>query len=246
MSKAREITYNVDGLSMVGYLAQPSGDGPWPSVLIGHDGIGLDDYQRRRADELAAHGYLALAMDYHGGQLYFGRPKEMLARILPLMADEKRMQAIGCAAMDILLALPDVDSSRLAALGYGAGGRIVLELARSGVPFRSIAVVHPGLPAKAQAEHWTDVTSAVLLCTGSEDPLCTPDLALTFGRALEEAGLDWRINIYGGAKHAFWARPLNSDGSLKHTEPTVPGVGYHPKHAERAWHAVLDLFRETL
>jgi dienelactone hydrolase len=25
----------------------------------------------------------------------------------------------------------------------------------------------------------------------------------------------------------------------------VPGVGYHPKHATRAWQAVLDLFGET-
>jgi hypothetical protein len=24
----------------------------------------------------------------------------------------------------------------------------------------------------------------------------------------------------------------------------VPGVGYHPKHTERAWRAVLDLFGE--
>ena len=146
MIATREVTYDVDGLSMIAHLAQPDSPGPWPAVLIGHDGIGLEEYQRQRADDLAAHGYLALAMDYHGGEEFFGRPDAMLARVMPLLANAERMQAIGRAALDILLALPGVDPNRIAALGYGAGGRIVLELARIGVPFKATAVVHPGLP----------------------------------------------------------------------------------------------------
>jgi dienelactone hydrolase len=177
----REVTYEVDGLRMIAHLAQPNGPGPWPAVLIGHDGVGLDDYQRQRADDPATHG-------------------------------------------------------------------IVLELARAGVPFKALAVVHPALP-EARAEDWIDAGGPFLLCTGSEDPLCTPEQLLTFGRALQAAGVDWPLHIYGGAKHAFWARPRNPDGSLaegaNHTMATVPGVGYHPKHTPRAWQAVLDLFGET-
>lgn len=89
-----------------------------------------------------------------------------------------------------------------------------------------------------------------LLCTGSEDPICSPDQVLTFTRALQDAGVDWRVNVYGGAKHAFWAQPRNPDGSptggTTHATATVPGVAYHPAHAERAWRAVLDLFDETI
>ena len=248
MIATREVIYDVDGLSMVGHLAHPEGEGPYPAVLIAHDGVGLDDYQRHRADELAAGGYIALAMDYHGGQVFFGKPDEMLARTMPLIADAGRMQALGRAALDILLAVPGVDRDRVSALGYGAGGRIVFELARIGVAFKAIAVVHPAFPA-ASAADWTDVNSTFLLCTGSEDPICTPEQVLTFGRALQDAGIDWRVNIYGGAKHAFWARPINSDGSpaegITHAQATVPGVGYHPTHTTRAWQAVLDLFSET-
>jgi dienelactone hydrolase len=249
MIATREVTYDADGLTMVAHLARPHGEGPRPAVLIGHDGIGLDDYQRGRADELAEHGYIALAMDYHGGELFSGNPEAMLARVMPLMADAGRMQALGRAALDLLLALPDADPGRLAALGYGAGGRIVLELARAGVPFKSVAVVHPGLPA-ARPEDWAKVTGPFLLCTGSEDPICSPDQLLTFARALQDAGVDWRANIYGGAKHAFWAQPRNPDGSpiageTTHPQATVPGVGYHPAHAARAWRDVLDLLDET-
>jgi dienelactone hydrolase len=249
MIATRDVSYDVDGLTMIAHLARPRGEGPWPAVLIGHDGIGLDDYQRRRADDLAARGYAALAMDYHGGQLFTGRPEAMLARVMPLIADAGRMQAVGRAALDALLAVPGVDRARLGALGYGAGGSIVLALARTGVPFKAVAVVHPALPA-IDAADWTDMTGAVLLCTGSEDPLCTPEQALTYSRALQDAGVDWRVNVYGGAKHAFWARPTNPDGSpaegTTHLQATVPGVGYHPTHTPRAWRAVLDLFDEAL
>lgn len=116
------------------------------------------------------------------------------------------------------------------------------------MPFKAIAVVHPGLP-NVSAGVWPNVTSTFPLCTGSEDPLCTPEQVLTFSRALQAARIDWRVYIYRGAKHAFWARPTYLDGSpavgSTHTKATVPGVGYHAKNTIRAWQAVLDLFGET-
>jgi len=248
MIVTREVPYEVDGLTMIAHLAQPDSPRPWPAVLIGHDGVGLDEYQRQRADDLAAHGYAAFAMDYYGGETFFNRPDEMLARVLPLMANEERMRAIGRAALHTLLALPGIDPNRIAALGYGAGGLIVLELARVGVPFKAIAVVHPALP-DAKTDEWSALSGPLLLCTGSEDPLCTPDQLLAFGGALQHAAADWRVTIYGGAEHAFWARPRNPDASpaegAAHTMATVPGVSYHPKHTPRAWRAVLDLFGEA-
>lgn len=242
-----QIVYDADGLKMTAHLARPHGEDPWPAVLIGHDGVGLDDYQRSRADELAAHGYVALAMDFHGGQTFFGQPEAMLARTMPLLADTKRMLAIGHVALDVLLSTPGVDPDQLFTLGYGAGSRIVLELAKTGVSFKAVAVVHPALP-EPNAHDWREVGSAILLCTGSEDPICTPDQLLAFSRALQDAGVDWQVNIFGGAEHAFWSRPTNSDGTsadgLDHVQATVPGVGYHPKHAERYWRTVLDFFEE--
>jgi dienelactone hydrolase len=234
---------------MTGHLARPDGEGPWPAVLIGHDGVGLESYQRSRADELARRGYVAFAMDYHGGEVFLGRPEAMLARTMPLLADIERMRAIGQAALGQLLAQPGVDRARLLALGYGAGGRIVLELARAGVPFQAMALVHPGLP-NAGDDECAGMTASILICTGSEDPIVTPGQVLAFGEALQRAGLDWRANIYGGAKHAFWARQASGnagpDGKSVRAPATVPGVGYHPTHAARAWQAVIDHFDEAL
>lgn len=119
----REVSYDVDGLNMVAHLARPEGEGRWPAVLVGHDGVGLDDYQRSRADELAAHGYVALAMDYHGGQKFFGKPEAMLARTMPLLGDPGRMQIIGRTALHLLLAEPDVEPHQGDPSGFvGRGG----------------------------------------------------------------------------------------------------------------------------
>ncbi|XUK61845.1 Dienelactone hydrolase [Plantibacter sp. RU18] len=242
----RDIAYNVDNARMVGYLATPQGVGPWPVVLLSHDGVGLDDYQRRRVDDLAEHGYLTFALDYHGGRTFFGQPEAMLERIVPMMADTDRMLSLGRAAMNVLLAEPGADPNRIAAVGYGAGARIVLELARAGADFKAVAVIHPGLPL-AHADDWADKDATYLLSTGSDDPLCTPFQLLELGNTMQQAGLDWRAHIYGGAQHAFWARPKQGAGTEDaHAERTVPGVGYHATHAPRLWHTVLDFVTRSV
>jgi len=178
-------------------------------------------------------------------------PQEV-AQALQREADDNARPLAGgrvLAPNRYTVTLGAADHDRLAALGYGAGGRIVLELASARVPFKALAAIHPGLPA-ARAEDWNNVGGAYLLCTGSEDPLCTPDQLFAFTSALQDAGVDWRVNVYGGAKHAFWAAPMHPDGSLTggttHVVATVPGVGHHALHATRAWQAVLDLLDETV
>lgn len=249
MVTTREVSYPADELIMVGHLARPEGHGPWPTVLLAHDGIGLNDFQRHYADDLAERGYLTLAMEYHGGR-WFSNPDEMLARCLPLIADPDRMQAIGRAALEVLLAEPGADPDRLAAVGLGTGGSTALELARAGVAFRALAAVHPGVPANAQPPEWTSVTGTVLLATGSEDPLCTPNQLLSFGRVLQEAQLDWCVNIYGGARHAFWHPPVRRDGALAdtghHEHEELGHAGHHPQHAQRLWNDVIALLAERL
>jgi dienelactone hydrolase len=248
MVTTRQFEYLVDGETMVGHLAVPEGSGRRPGVLIGHEGIGLNDFQRRRADELAASGYVAFAMDYHGGR-WLPDPREMMARLGPLLADPDRMRAVGRAALDVLCQEPRTDTSQLAAIGYGAGGTIALELGRDGVELRAIAGVNPILNA-VRPQDSANISCPVLVCVGSEDPLVTADQRRAYGEEMQAAGVDWQLVVYGGAKHVFHHPPMNRDGSLAdadaHDQLTAPGVGYHPVHARRAWRAILGLLDETV
>jgi dienelactone hydrolase len=242
-----EIDYHADGKILRGHLAWPTAEGPHPGVLIGHEGIGLNDFQRKRADRLAERGYIAFAMEYNAGRWFFD-PAEMMSVLGPLIANPARMRDIGSAALQVLLNHPQIDPSRVAAIGYGTGGTIALELGRTGASLNAIVAVNPVLPT-AHAEQWANVRCPILVCVGSEDPLAPPALLSRFAEQMRVAGIDWQLVVYGGAEHAFHLPPLNADGSMStrngHERPT-PGVSYHHLHAQRAWRAVLELLDETL
>ncbi|MFF1508165.1 dienelactone hydrolase family protein [Streptomyces sp. NPDC058326] len=231
----RTVEYPADGLTMIGHLALPSGTDRRPAVLIGPEGTGLNDFQRRRADALAELGYVALAFDLHGGR-WFTDPQEMLARAMPLLADPDRLRDIGHAALDVLRAEPRTDPGRIAAIGYGTGGAVVLELGRAGVDLRAIGTVNalttgrPGEAARIRCPVWAGV--------GSEDPIMAAAQRDAFTAEMQAAGVDWRLVVYGGALHAFHHPPVDQD--------VVPGVGHHPEHARRAWRDIVGLLDECL
>lgn len=231
----RTVEYPADGLTMVGHLAIPAGVGRRPAVLLGPEGPGLNDVQRRRADALAELGYVALAFDINGGR-WFSDPEEMMAYIMPLLDDTERMRGIGYAALDVLRAEPRTDPDRIAAIGYGTGGAIALELGRDGVDLRAIGTINavttgrPGEAANIRCPVWAGV--------GSEDPIMPPAQREAFAAEMQAAGVDWRLVIYGGAEHAF--HHPNVDHAVR------PGVSHHPLHAERAWRDVVGLLAECL
>ena len=233
----RTVEYPADGLTMVGHLALPAGTGRRPAVLVGPEGPGLNDFQRGRADALAELGYVVLAFDIHGGR-WFTDPQEMLARVMPLLADPGRMRGIGHAALDVLRAEPRTDPDRIAAVGYGTGGAIGLELGRDGVNLRAIGTINalntgrPGEAARIRCPVWAGV--------GSEDPIVPPSQREAFTAEMQAAGVDWRLVVYGGALHAFHHPPTGREQKL------LPGVGYHERHAQRAWRDIVDLLAETM
>ncbi|KDN82042.1 dienelactone hydrolase family protein [Kitasatospora cheerisanensis] len=231
----RTVRYPADGLTMVGHLALPAGTGRRPAVLIGPEGPGLSDAVRERADALAELGYVALAFDINGGR-WIADPQEMLARALPLLDDPERMRAIGHAALDVLLAEPRTDPDRIAAVGYGTGGAIGLELGREGYPLRAIGTVNglvtgrPGEAANIACPVWAGV--------GSEDPIMPAERRDAFAAEMQAAGVDWRLTVYGGAQHAFHHPTADHE--------VLPGVAHHPRQAARAWQDVLALLAECL
>lgn len=231
----RTVDYPADNLTMIGYLALPAGDERRPAVLIGPEGMGLSDVERRRADALAELGYVALAFDLHGGR-YLEDPEEMLARCMPLLADPDRMRGIGRAALDVLSAEPRADLNQIAAVGYGTGGAVALELGRDGIDLRAIGTVNAlttGRPGEA-----TRIRCPVWAGVGSEDPIMSPSQRDAFSAEMQAAGVDWRLAVYGGALHGF------HHPTVDHT--VVPGVGYHPRHAQRAWRDIVALLAECL
>ncbi len=213
-----EIEYECDGQRLVGQLAVPDGSGQRPGVLVAHEGPGIDANAKARARRLTEEqGYVTFALDYIGdGKRLDGMPAVM-ERLGPLMGDPLKTRALGQAGLDVLTGCDRTDGSKLAAIGHCFGGTMALELARGGSPLAA--------------------TGKVLVCIGAEDPLIPAQQRIDFETEMRNGGVDWRMNLYGGAAHSF----TNPDaGALG-----VPGIEYHELTNQRSWEAMLDLFREV-
>jgi dienelactone hydrolase len=154
--------------------------------------------------------------------------------------DIERIRARGRAGLDALLAEPRTDPSRVAAIGYCFGGTLVLELARSGADLRAVVGFHPGLDVSRPRDS-ANITCSVLLCVGADDPHVTAEHRAAFEQDMRAAGVDWRINLYGGVEHSF-THPRAGAPDVE----LPPGLRYDRRADERAWRAMLDLFDEVL
>jgi dienelactone hydrolase len=234
-----DIEYDVDGQQMVGHLAYDDARiGRSPAVLLCHEGGGLDDNVKGRAERLADLGYVAFALDYYGGGKPIPTAAEAMERLGPLMADPDRTRRLGLAGLDVLLAQERTDPDRVAAIGFCFGGAMSLELGRAGADLKAIVGFHPGL-GTGRPEDSKNIRGSVLMMLGSADGFVSTDQRMAFEKDMTDAGVaDWNLEVYGGVGHSF-TNPL-ADGL------GIPGVGYDQRSDDRSWQSMLRLFAETI
>jgi dienelactone hydrolase len=233
--RIEDIEYTVEGQRMIGHLAvDDERSGRRPGVLVCHEGPGLDEHAKGRAERLAGLGYAAFALDYHGD----GKPlagEQVMERLGALMGDPDAIRQLAEAGLEILLAQPEVDSDRIAAIGYCFGGTMALELARSGADISLVVGFHSGLATQRPAKPG-EVKAAILACIGADDPIIPPEQRAAFEEEMRAAEVDWRLYLFGGAVHSF----TNPAASTR----AMPGIDYHQPTDERSWRAMLDFFDE--
>lgn len=227
--------WDNDGRRYVGYLVVP--DNPQgPAVLLAHNAPGIDEFERGIARRLAGLGYIVLCADYVGNGELLDMDR-VHARLGPAIADTTLLRDPITAAFHALVAQPGVDTSRVAAIGYCLGGAAVLELARGGAEVAAVVTFHGSLPV-TQPEDNRNIKGRVLIQTGAADAMVPAEARTLFETQMNEAGVDWRMLLYGGVLHAFTVPSA--------TSYDMPGLRYDPSADERSWRAMLDLFSESI
>ncbi len=185
-----------------GELYHPDGDGPHPALLLVHDCRGVRDYQRQRARQLAADGYLVMILD-----AFTSRGIEHTCQGL---AEEENFRIRGgrvqdvFAAWDYLAARDDVLAFRIGLLGWDY--HVVLgAVARDGIGklfdarFMAAVAIHPG----CNATSGTDFVAPVLVVIGEDDDYTPADECRVMERHATRSPEFFSVLYLDGAAHGF-------------------------------------------
>jgi dienelactone hydrolase len=232
------LEYRADGLDMLGQLSfDETTSGRRPGVLVFPEAFGLGEHAMSRARRLAELGYITLAGDLHGSRYVAGDLDEALGLLAPLRDAPSRVRDRAQGALDALLARPEVDPARIAAIGYCFGGTMSLELGRAGAPLAAIAGFHSGLATKTPADA-KNIKGRVLVCIGADDPAIDGAQRAAFETEMREGGVNWQMSLYGGVVHSF-------------TNPHADALGrpafarYDAQADARSWSEMRTLFDEA-
>ena len=196
---AKEITYEVEGITYEGYFISTSPNAPM--ILLIHDWDGLTDYEIKRATMLADLGYSVFAADLFGAGVRPTEVKDKRQHTGELFRDREKMRQLMIAALDIAKSKgAKVDNA--VAMGYCFGGAAVLELARSGADLRGFVTFHGGLTTP-EGQNYQKAKGTVLILHGTADSAITMDDFSKLAQELEQAGVEHEMISYSGAPHAF-------------------------------------------
>jgi carboxymethylenebutenolidase len=227
--KARYVTYPSPGGTsgtMRGYLVQPSGNGPFPVVLVIHENRGLNPYIEDVARRAATEGFLALAPDGLspvGG--YPGNDDE--GRTLQAGLDQAKLRTDMLNSARYLKSHA-ASNGKLGVTGFCWGGSTTNFLAatlgadmKAGVPFYGAAAETASVPA----------IKAALMVQYAENDERINAMWPAYEAALKANEIQHEMHKYPGTQHGF------------HNNSTPR---YHEASAKLAWERTIAFFKKHL
>ncbi|MGI9520987.1 MAG: dienelactone hydrolase family protein [Hyphomicrobiaceae bacterium] len=199
--KAQYVSYDSpggNGSKIRGYLVQPTGDGPFPAVLVVHENRGLNPYIEDVARRAAIAGFLALAPDALtplGG--YPGNDDDGKAMQRSLDREKIHVDMLNGAKY---LKVHALSNGKLGATGFCFGGGVTNYLAvemggdlNAGAPFYGRA---------AKTEDVSKISAPLLIHYAEDDPRVNamkPD----YEAALKANDVAFEMHTYPGTRHGF-------------------------------------------
>ena len=227
--KAQYVTYPSPGGNsgtMRGYLVQPKGNGPFPSVLVVHENRGLNPYIEDVARRAAVDGFLALAPDGLfpvGG--YPGNDDD--GRELQAKLDQNKLRTDMLNSAKWLKA-HKLSSGKLGTTGFCWGGGTVNYLAvMLGPDLKAAAPFYGAAPAATAVP---DIKAQLVIHYAEKDERIDsmwPD----YEKALKAANVKYEQYTYPGTQHGF------------HNNSTPR---YKEAAAKLAWERTIGLFKKIL
>lgn len=183
------------------YLAAPTDGGPYPGIILIHSFRGLEDGYRVMVDQLAAEGFVVLAV---GWQTFEESP-----------ADDTVKQLVE-DSVAFLSARDDVDAARIGLTGFCAGGRYTMLLLPQ-IEALKAGVAWYGFPYRgdtAPADLIAELDAPMLIIHGTADQASAISDIYRYATDLQNAGKYFELKVYFGEPHGF----MLANGQLREDE----------------------------
>jgi carboxymethylenebutenolidase len=180
------------------YVAAPSGEGPFPVVIMIHEFFGLNQSIVGKAKGLAEEGYLVIAPDTFRGSTTAWVPRAIYQVITnqPEQVNQD-LDAVYAWIED----QPNMDPTRIAVSGFCYGGRASLNYSLHN-PGLAATVIFYGSPV-TDPQVLQALPGPVLGIFGGADASIPVADVRAFETALDQAGIRNEITIYENQPHAF-------------------------------------------
>jgi dienelactone hydrolase len=232
----RPIAYNHGDVPLEGYLVYDDAvTKKMPGILVVHEWWGLNDYARSRAEKLAGLGYVAFALDMYGKGKSTEHPEQAGAWMKAINSNMDVWLKRAMAGLDVLKQQPQVDATRLAAIGYCFGGATVQVLAYGGADLKGVVSFHGSL-IPVSSDQAGRTRAKILICHGALDPMNTSEAVATYIAAMNTSSIDWQLIAYGGARHSFTNPAADKHG--------MAALAYSPSADRRSWQDMTLFFDE--
>ncbi len=239
--QTREIQYTApDGTTLVGYFAAPENANNVAGVLVAPEWWGRNSYTEQRARELAEQGYAALAIDMYGDKKSTTTASQANEWMTQTFQQPNTIVERATAALETLKAQPEVDANKIAGIGFCYGGKVMLDLARSGAALQAIATFHAALAANAPAEK-NKVQAEILVLHGELDSMVTLDDVAKFRAEMHNAQVEHQVMIFKDAKHGF-----SNPQADERAKANGVDLGYNPQAEAESLEAMYALLARRL
>lgn len=216
-----EIQFDANGKSVQAYLASPSENGA--GILVLPSWWGLKPYFKQVCEQLAEHGYTALAPDYYGGRVAH-TIDEATALQQEAEGDMDAMGALIKAAKDQLVSLRP--GQPIGILGFSMGTDWAIITAAKDPDVAAMVLFYGGW-----STDFSKMKSKVLEHYAETDEWFPFDRAQEMEQDMQAAGVDVTLHFYPGVAHWF----------MEEDRPE-----YDPKAASQAWHRTFMFLHENL
>lgn len=221
-----------------GYLVHPVQQGSettnaskLPAVIMIHENKGLNDHIKNMANLLARQGYVVLAVDLFKGEVSVD-PNDTRRMVQSVRNNSEHAISNLQTAVKYVGSLPNVDSSKVASIGWCFGGGQSLQLALNSQDHPLAAtILYYGAPLITDKGNLSKIKWPVLGIFGDQDRGIPVEQVNQFKASLDEVGITNEIQIYPGVGHAF-ANPS--------------GANYAPNETEDAWKKTLSFLKTYL